>query len=615
MEERKTFVTLDFSYDKIYIGSYCDLETSVRIYEMEKWILRNKQGDPMSLAKDLNINPYLAKILINKGISTVEEGKKCLASDLANLHNPFALLDMEKSCEIIRQKVRETKRIRIIGDYDCDGICATYILWEGLKFLGAKVDYCLPHRIKDGYGLNISMVEEAARDGIDTIVTCDNGIAAIEQIAYAKELGMTVIVTDHHEVPFVEVDGIREERLPAADAIINIKQENDRYPFKGICGALTAYKLIQALVQDKVMEKKLLPFAAIATVCDVMDLVDENRIIVKEGLRLMNQEPSVGIGALIKAYELQEKEVSSYHIGFLLGPCLNATGRLDSAEFALSLLGERDETKADQLALELKEMNDTRKEMTRLGVEEAVSYMEAISIKDKKVLTVYLKDCHESLAGIIAGRLRERYKRPTLVFTEAEDGVKASGRSMDCYDMFEELTKAKHFFTKFGGHKMAAGMSMDDEAKIPLLDQYLNQHCDLQEEDFREKVYIDLALPLHMSSLSLARELERLEPFGVGNSKPLFAERELHLIKGQKLGSKGTAAKYTVKNKDGMVSEVVYFGDLEPFHQFLEQRFGAGSSQKIYLGTCEFLMHMIYQIGVNEYREKEYLQLQMKYFC
>ncbi len=583
---------------------------------MEKWFLKNKRGDASALAGALSISPAMAKILINRDIDTPQKAEIFLNGDLQGLHKPEILKDGEKAATIIKEKIKSQKYIRIIGDYDCDGICATFILWSVLKEMGAKVDYCLPHRIKDGYGLNISMIEDALQDGVDTIVTCDNGIAALEQISYAKSQGMTVIVTDHHEVPFIEVDGVKQYNLPNADAIVNIKQEDDGYPFKGICGGVTAWKLGQLLLgAEHPMILQLIPYAALSTVCDVMELVDENRVLVKEGLRIMNSHPPVGLQALIKAYDLQDKTISAYHLGFLIGPCLNATGRLETAEYALKLLSMTDGEEALVYAHELKALNETRKNLTVQNTEKALSELKDSGRDKDKVILMYLPECHESLAGIIAGRIREACHRPTLVFTRAEDGVKASGRSMECYDMFTELSACKELFTKFGGHKMAAGLSMAREEDIAILRRRLTQQCLLEEADFVEKVHIDVAMPMSMTSLALAKELERLEPFGTGNPKPLLAERDLTLINGRLMGQKGNAARYTVKSMDGTTHQVVLFGDLQPFHNFLDEKFGPGSSEKIYYYNCAFPMHMIYTLQVNTYQMRESLQIQMKYYC
>ncbi len=585
---------------------------------MEKWFLKNKKGDAEGLAKGCGISPSLAQILVNRGVRDVETARQFLGEDMESLHAPELLLDGEKAADILRDKAAEKKKIRIIGDYDCDGICAAFILKKCLTEMGAEVDDRLPHRILDGYGLNIRMIEEALEDGVDTILTCDNGIAAAEEIRFAKEQGMTVIVTDHHEVPFTEENGERQELLPPADAVVDVKREADTYPFKGICGAVTAWKLCQLLLgKDDPLIGELTVYAALATVCDVMDLVDENRIILKQGLKRINRKPPVGLKALMNAFELYNKKISTYHLGFLIGPCLNATGRLESAQMALDLLDMEDERQALVYAHKLKELNEQRKEMTRLGTEQAIREIKEASPSGNldRVLVQYLPDCHESVAGIIAGRVRESCHRPTLIFTKAKEGVKGSGRSMECYDMFAELSTCRDLFTRFGGHKMAAGISMDSEEKIDELRRRLNAQCRLTEEDFMEKVLIDLALPLSRTSLALAKELEKLEPCGVANPRPLFAEKNLVLINGSILGQKGNAAKYTMKSRDGLLHQVMLFGDLQPFHDFLDRKFGAGSSRRIYTHTCAFPMHMVYQLQVNQFQMRESLQIVMKYYC
>lgn len=583
---------------------------------MEKWFLKNKQGDASALADALHISEILARIMINRNVGTKEQGLAYLKGGMEILHSPMLLKDCHKAAQILRAKIAEGRSVRIIGDYDCDGICATYILYRSLKTLGAEVSYCLPHRMKDGYGLSISMVQEAVADGVDTILTCDNGIAAIEQIAFAKERGLTVIVTDHHEVPFAEENGVKKPLLPPADAIVNMKQEDDAYPFKGICGATTAWKLCQLLLgSGHPVISELLPYVALATVCDVMDLVDENRELVRQGLYRIRTNPPMGLLALIQAYELTFKTVSAYHLGFLLGPCLNATGRLETAEYALKLLCMEDREQALVYAHELKSLNDVRKSLTKENSEQAIQEVKSLKRDKDKVIVTYLPDCHESLAGIIAGRIREQFHRPALVFTKAEEGVKASGRSVECYDMFQELSACKDLFTKFGGHKMAAGLSMAEESRIWELRDRLNANCKLREQDFIEKVYIDAAMPMACASIEIARELELLEPFGNGNNRPLFAERDLLLIAGRKLGAKGNAARFTVKDKSGNTSSVMLFGDLKPFCDFLDEKYGMGAGDKIFRYSCAYPVHMIYTLQVNSFQGREQVQLQLKYYC
>lgn len=582
----------------------------------EKWFLKNKKKDASALAGALHISPVLARILINRDVDSVEQVKAYLNGDTSHLHSPGLLKDCEKAKELIWHKIREGKSIRIMGDYDCDGICATFILWSVLKEAGAIVDYCLPHRMKDGYGLNITMIEDAIDAGVDTILTCDNGIAAKDEIAYAKEKGLTVLVTDHHEVPFVINGETREYILPDADAIINMKQEDDVYPFKGICGAATAWKLGQALLgKSHPVIKELLPYVALATVCDIMELVDENRILVKEGLAMLNSNPPTGLEALLYAYDLLDKPISAYHLGFILGPCLNATGRLETAEYALKLLTMTDIEEAKVYATSLKALNETRKALTVENSEKAIAMLKETGHDKDKIIIVYLPDCHESLAGIIAGRIRETCHRPTLVFTKAEDGVKASGRSMECYDMFEELSKCKDLFTKFGGHKMAAGLSMESDELIPVLHKRLLDACALQESDFMEKVLIDVAMPMSYVTLDLAKELEILEPFGNGNSKPLFAEKDMILTGAQPLGAKGNAIRISLKGKDGIPVQAYLFGDLTPFHQFVDEKYGSGASEEIYRKICAFPISIVYTLQVNSFNMRESAQIQIKYFC
>ncbi|MCD7750890.1 MAG: single-stranded-DNA-specific exonuclease RecJ [Lachnospiraceae bacterium] len=585
---------------------------------MEKWFLKNKKGDREGLVSKYGISPVFAQILINRDIRDVEKAGQFLKDDPSGLYDPALLPDCEKAAGILRTKIAEQKRIRIIGDYDCDGICATFILKKCLGELGAVVDERLPHRILDGYGLNIRLIEEALQDGVDTILTCDNGIAAAEEIAFAKAHGMTVIVTDHHEVPFVQEEGVKRELLPPADAVVDMKRVDSLYPFQGICGAVTAWKLCQLLLgSDHPLIAQMTVYAALATVCDVMDLVDENRVILKQGLKRINSRPPVGLKALAAAYEIYNKKISAYHLGFLIGPCLNATGRLESAQMALDLLDMEDEQQAYVYAHKLKELNEQRKEMTRNGSEEAIRKIQADASDGSldKVLVQYLPDCHESVAGIIAGRVREACHRPTIIFTKAQEGVKGSGRSMECYDMFTELSACKNLFTKFGGHKMAAGISMDSEEKIAELRRRLNEQCTLTEDDFRERVLIDLALPLSSTSLALAKELEKMEPCGVANPRPLFAERNLILTSASIMGQKQNAVRLTVKSRDGLLHQVVFFGDLKPFHDFLDEKFGDGASKRIYTHTCAYPFHMVYQLQVNRYQMRESLQIVMKYYC
>lgn len=588
---------------------------------MEKWFVAAKKADFNAWSKKFNISPVTARIIRNRDIFSEEEAEKYLNGTFLDMYPPELMADMEEAAAIIERKIRSGEKIRVIGDYDVDGIMASHILTKGLRALSAKVDTVIPHRVRDGYGLNEQLIEDAFADGIRTIVTCDNGIAAARQIALAVSEGMTVIVTDHHEVPYEEENGQRTELLPPAAAVVNPKRADCTYPYKNICGAVVAYKLIALMLRRADMEPagkqalmdEFLQLSAVATVCDVMELLDENRIIVKEGLKLMHSKPCEGIRALSEVNGIEPERLSAYHLGFVIGPCLNATGRLDTAARALALLGAADKRSAMQAAQELKEMNDSRKLMTLAGLEKAVSYVEETGMGRDKVLVVYLPDCHESLAGIVAGRLREKYGRPVFVLTKAEEGVKGSGRSVEGYDMYKSMTACKALFTKFGGHKMAAGLSMHEE-DIPLLQKLLNEGCSLTEEDFAEKVHIDVPMPLAYANQKLAEELQILEPFGTANPKPLFACKEVHFLSGRKMGAKENFARYRVE-QDGRQYEIVYFGGLEKFHAFLKERFGGGAEEALYAGGCDYSLSITYQLGINSYRGRNELQIVMQHFC
>lgn len=603
-----------------------------------------KKADFAKIAETFQIDPVIARIIRNRDIVGDEEIDLFLHGTLENLHEPRLLYDMEKAVAFMLSKITEGASVRIIGDYDIDGVCAAYILLRGLRFCGAKVDTVIPHRIRDGYGLNDHLIEEAHQDGVDTIITCDNGIAAAEQIVYAKELGMSVIVTDHHEVPYeVTEDGKRKEILPPAEAVIDPKQERCEYPFDGICGAVVAYKFVQVLTEEalrqmprlaeagagqaergnaKNMEAarrdllaELLEFAAFATVGDVMELRDENRILVKYGLRQIAHTKNLGLKALLEVNGLQDKPLSAYHIGFVLGPCLNATGRLDTAKKALQMFESRDFAQAVTIAGELKELNDSRKEMTRQGAEQAAAMIESGPLKNDRVLVVYLPDCHESLAGIIAGRIKEKYHKPVFVLTKGEEGVKGSGRSIETYHMYEELTLCRHLFTRYGGHKMAAGLSMPEE-NIEELRQTLNRNCRLSDEDFIEKILIDVPMPLSYIRMDFVRQLQVLEPFGNGNPKPVFARKNIHILHGRILGKNENVGKYRIQDEEGNLFEMIYFGDLSKWHAFLEEAFGKKEREKLYHeGSREIVIQMVYYPDINVYQGKESLQIVMQDYC
>ena len=585
-----------------------------------------KKADFNGIAEKYGITPVLARIIHNRDITQDCDIRRFLEGNLADLHDPFLMRGMEQAVELLLSRIEAGLPVRVIGDYDVDGICSTYILVRGLCFLGARVDRVIPHRIRDGYGLNDTLIEEAGADGIDTIITCDNGIAAAPQIALGKELGMTIIVTDHHEVPFEGEGQERRYLLPPADVVIDPKQPLCGYPFKQICGGVVAYKLIQALLMKAGKEKEerdsflgeLLPFAALATVCDVMELRDENRIIVKFGLRAMKETGNLGLRALLQVNGIEEKEITPYHAGFILGPCLNATGRLDTALRALSLFEEKEWRDALVTATDLKNLNESRKKMTEEGVEEAVRQVEESGICSDRVLVVYLPSCHESLAGIIAGRVRESFGKPAFVLTRGEEGVKGSGRSIENYSMYEEMTKCKDLFTRYGGHKMAAGLSLAGEEQVEEFRRRLNEYCTLTKEDFEEVVHIDVPMPLSYADKEFIKQLSRLEPFGVGNPKPLFARKNVSLIRGRILGKNRNVGKYLIGDELGNTYDMIYFGDLKKLDAFLEEKYGTAIREELYgrgLYNKEALISMAYYPDINYYAGRESVQIVMQHYC
>ncbi len=590
---------------------------------MEKWYVAAKRADFNAWAAKFHISPVTARILRNRDVTDESEVQSFLYGTLADCHSPWLLKDMEKAVEEILTAIEAGMSVRVIGDYDVDGICSAYILTKTLQILGAKADTAIPHRIYDGYGLNDNLIEEARRDGIGMIVTCDNGIAAASQIAHANSYGIKVIVTDHHEVPFaMEQEGeklFRRELLPPALAVIDPKQEQCHYPFPNICGGVVAYKLALALEERtgnaalRDAEEELLEFAALSTVCDVMELKGENRILVKEGLARLNATRNPGIRALTEVNGIEPGKLSAYHLGFVIGPCLNATGRLDTAKRALELLQSRTKVEAMSAARELKELNDSRKNMTLQGVAQAESVIAEQHMERDKVMVVFLPEVHESLAGIIAGRIRERYDHPVFVLTRGEEGVKGSGRSIEGYHMYEAMTEVKHYFTKFGGHAMAAGLSMREE-DIPSFRRELNERCRLREEDFILKVHIDVPMPMDYADERLVDELALLEPFGVGNPKPLFAQKDLVFQSGYKMGANKTSARYRVQTPEGAVKQLILFGGLEEFGSFLDEKFGPGSDAALYDGRGDFRVSVVYQLGKNTYRGRSEMQYVMQHY-
>lgn len=587
---------------------------------MEKWYVAAKKADFNKWAEMFRISPVMARILRNRDLTEEAEIQKFLYGTLEDCYSPWLLQDMDKAVEQILQAIAEHKAIRVIGDYDVDGVCSAYILTRGLQTLGAVVDTAIPHRIHDGYGLNDHLIELAKEDGIQLIITCDNGIAAAPQIELAISMGIGVVVTDHHEVPFTEENGVRKEILPPALAVVDPKREECSYPFKNICGGVVAYKLMLALAERTQKEtlqnilEELLEFAALATVCDVMELRDENRIIVKEGLKRLKNTRNPGLRALMEVNSVEPACLSAYHLGFVIGPCLNATGRLDTAKRALELLQSTTKMDAMSAARELKDLNDSRKNLTLRGVQEAEEYIKSHHLEQDDVMLVYLPDVHESLAGIIAGRIREKYNHPVFVLTKGEEGVKGSGRSIESYHMYDSMTRVKQYFTKYGGHKLAAGLSME-EKDIEALRAALNAGNGLNEEDFIPKVHIDVPMPLGYADEKLANELELLEPFGVGNPKPLFAQKELCFLSGFKMGVNKNFARYRVRTPEGDVKQLVYFGDLEKFGAFLRDKYGEESEEALYAGRGEFSVSVVYQLSLNTYRGKTELQFLMQNYC
>ena len=576
---------------------------------MERWVLLRKGADFEAIGKKYQISPRLACLIRNRDVIGEEAIERYLNGTISDLYDGI---------DILKEKIAEEKKIRVIGDYDIDGVNATYILMEGLERLGAYVDSDIPDRIGDGYGLNRHLIDRAYDAGIDTIITCDNGIAAANEIAYGKELGMTIIVTDHHEIPFDEIDGEKIYRLPPADAVIDPKQKDCVYPFKGLCGAAVAYKLMEALWEsmgkDSTDLDDLIENVAIATVGDVMDLEDENRIFVKEGLQMLKRTKNPGLKALIECTGIDKESLNSYHIGFVLGPCINASGRLDTAKRALKLLRVRTQKEADILAGDLKALNDSRKDMTEEAVKLAKEQVETTDLSDDRVLVIYLPDCHESLAGIVAGRIRECYYKPVFVLTDAEDGAKGSGRSIDGYHMYEELNKCKDILTKFGGHRLAAGLSLEKE-NIAEFRRRLNENCTLTEEEMKEKVTIDMEMPFLCVTEELVKELELLEPFGKGNTKPIFAARGVTLLGARILGKNRNVLKIKAQDANGSVIEAMLFQNVEGFLKNMEETYGRMEVDALLQGRGGHIkIAVTYYPDINEYMGKRTPQIVITHY-
>lgn len=585
---------------------------------MERWVLLRKGADFEAIGKKYQISPRLACLIRNRDVIGEEAVDRYLNGTISDLYDGMLMKDMDKAIDILKEKILEDKKIRVIGDYDIDGVNATYILLEGLERLGANVDSDIPDRISDGYGLNRHLVERAYEAGVDTLITCDNGIVAADEIAYGKEMGMTVIVTDHHEVPFDEQDGEKRYRIPPADAVMDPKQPDCLYPFKGLCGAAVAYKLMEALWEsmgkDSADLDDLIENVAIATIGDVMDLEDENRIFVKEGLQMLRRTKNPGLKALIECTGIDKNSLNSYHIGFVLGPCINASGRLDTAKRALELLRAGTQKEADILAGDLKALNDSRKDMTEEAVKQAEEQVETTTISKDKVLVVYLPDCHESLAGIVAGRIRENYYKPVFVLTDAEEGVKGSGRSIDGYHMYEELNKCKEFLTKFGGHRLAAGLSLPKE-NVGKFREMLNKNCTLTEEEMKEKVTIDMEMPFGCVTEGLVKELELLEPFGKGNTKPVFAARDVTLLGARILGKNRNVLKLQVQDVNGCRIEAMLFHHADDFLGKLEEQYGKTEVEALLKGRGrQIRISMTYYPDINEYMGEKTPQIVVTHY-
>lgn len=584
---------------------------------MEKWKVYAKKDDFISIGKKFQIDPVVARIIRNRDITGYENIEMYLYPDKSKLYSPWKMKNMEKAVEIILKAIKNTKKIRVIGDYDIDGVCSGYILVSGLERLGARVDFAVPDRIGDGYGINQRIIKEAFDQGIELIVTCDNGIAAVEPIDYAKSLGMDVVITDHHEIAYEQEEGQTKYFLPKADAIINPKQPEETYPFRELCGAGVSYKLIAALYEKRGLKQeeweKYLEAAAIATIGDVVELKCENRIIAAEGLKMLNHTKNPGLLQLIKETGLEGKKLTSYHIGFVIGPCLNAGGRLDTAMKSYSLLHTDSQREAENLATELKNLNDERKEMTVAGVEKAIDIIEQDeSYRKDKVLVLRLEGCHESIVGIIAGRIRERYNKPVFVLTDTENGLKGSGRSIEEYNMFEELVKCRYLFQKFGGHAMAAGISIDEE-RFDELRKILNDNAELTEEDMCKKVWIDVAMPFSYITYDIVKQLGMLEPFGKGNEKPVFAQKEIKVGKITILGKNRNVVRMDMIGDHGILMEGICFREGEEMLADLSEKFSKEEVEKACRGEKNTIsLSILYYPEIHTFQNRENLRVVIK---
>ena len=570
---------------------------------MEKWVVAAKKADFNLIGRQFHIDPVIARLIRNRDVVGEEKIKEYLLGTIDTIPSPWLMKDMKKAVDILEKKIQQQAKIRIIGDYDIDGVTSTYILLKGLTRIGANVDTYIPDRVADGYGIHEHLIDRSESDKIDTIVTCDNGIAACAEIQMAKEKGMTVIVTDHHEIPYREENGERRVILPPADAILNPKQYDCLYPNKNLCGAVVAFKYITALYERFDIQKKELEdyyeLVAIATVGDVMDLQGENRILVKEGLRRLPNTKNKGLQELIRANNLEDSKITAYHIGFVLGPCINASGRLDTAARSLALLNAPTKEEAAKLAGDLTALNQSRKALTEKGKEEAIQLIETTELKNDRVLVVYLPECHESLAGIIAGRLREKYHKPAFVLTRGEKCAKGSGRSIESYSMYDELVKCADLMVQFGGHPMAAGLSIEEE-NIEKFREQLNQNCTLTEEDLRPKIVIDVAMPISYITKELVEQISLLEPFGKGNVKPIFAQKGLRVLDSNIIGKNKNVVKLKLLDPQGAIIEGIYFGEADDFMNFIREKDS---------------ISVTYYPEINRFRGRESLQIIIQNYC
>lgn len=584
----------------------------------EKWLLRNKREEFQSLSKDMKENSLILRLLANRGISKKKSASLFLNGTINDMYDASLLKDLNKGVAIIKDAIEKGKKIVIYGDYDCDGVCSTAILYKALKRLNANFSYHIPNRESEGYGMNLDRIKILKDEGAKVLLTCDNGIAAFDEVQYAKDIGLSVVITDHHDIPFVEKDGVKTEIIPNADAIINPKRKDCTYPFKNLCGAGVAFKFVQGLYKEFKIDIKesfeFLEYAAIATVCDVVDLLDENRIIVKKGLELINNTNNKGLKELIKVKKINDREISEYHFGFVIGPCINATGRLEIADISLELLITEDEERAKELAVKLNELNEKRQELTIESTEKVIEKVENDLKDEEKVIFVYEDSIHESIAGIVAGRVREKYNLPTIIMTKGSEMPKGSGRSIEEYNMFEELSKCKELIYKFGGHPMAAGLSVKEE-NLPILKKKLNDNCTLSEDDITKKIIIDASLNLEYIDFNIVDRLNDMRPFGKGNLSPMFAVKDILITRVIFMGKEKKFLRFKIKMNNGKTIDGVNFNKYDYFKELFEEKYGEEGFLKLQdTGYCNFKMDILYYPEVNEFNGKKNIQLSIKSF-